>query len=1282
MKRRRDGDPPPFDGLPPAPRELSDEQRAAACRDANRVISASAGTGKTTTLTGIYLGLLSGEIPAGDRRGGGGPGLHPAQIVAVTFTEKAAAELLQRIGEKLNERSRREPPASLLAAHLKKCWEELPGAPIGTIHGFCARLLRLAGARGDLPVGFRMVEREETDEILETALGETAADRLAAGGDDALRGLAREWTVLGTGGLVQTARRLQDELCRRGEPPAVLAGKTDETRLVQTLQRDLESILADLRTQASKMRKGVDRDRLLEATHTTLSLRNCEEGHGFLLGLLDLCCTKSGDFRAGIKCTDVSRRLLEALHLAHAPYRSALARYLQAARERFQREKRRLGVLDFDDLLLEARDLLREQPKLGQGYAFVLIDEFQDTDPLQKEILFRLAFPPDGEPGGKPVRLAIVGDVKQSIYRFRGADVSLMRETCGSGHLAVDHLRSNYRSRRAVLKWVNSLCQTTLWPPSPDAKDISYDPAQHLRPAEDAGREHWDGPAGEWLVPSEGAEWPAMATHRGRQALAIARRIATLVTPEPPAGLVHPSVWDKDEDKDKKGGHLRERLRYRDIAILLRSLKHMRAPLELALARLGIPFQMLGGVSFFTRQEVLDGINLLAWVADPSDSAARLGFWRSLFVQLSDEALFRLAQGDAWESGAALEERDRAAFEAGRALVARLRRGLGRLTAAEMLDLAFTETGFLGVLALRPQGAVAVAAARRLIELARAFEARGATALADLVAWLRERAREEWEDPGGEGKPDLTPDLPEASDAVRIGTIHSAKGLEFNIVIVAELGFARSPSSPPAVYDSQAGLGLRLGREALGLPPRADSVHKRVTEEATRAEESESRRLLYVALTRARDYLILCGEPAKRMRDAETWRKWIAAHEEAARKNDLPSLERVPYDHPELKKARARSTEGVRRGKDGRPGFHLAAVAPALASALSAQAAGLRKLLEAGPRPPPRAGGEERREEISVTALARFLSCPRRFMLEQYAVPGKVGTDTILEGQNGICPHFPADESAETEQADEADPEARALGTAAHAALEAAFTSGQVEEAEGAWQASLAALGADPRGAGARACFQRVVRTLAGPWAQSVLALPPARRLAERPFQWQVTVSGGHVTLTGILDLLVQSGNGRHSVVDYKLAGMKAMAADGPGREALVRYAWQVGLYAQAAAKLLGLPGEVVEPALLFLEDAPAPPVPLARLPLSPALPASIPEEGLRRALGTFLTARCAARASEFGDSMDVHAVPESPGALDAFPKEAWPLDGAARARERSRCAAEHCPFVKACFGA
>jgi hypothetical protein len=256
------------------------------------------------------------------------------------------------------------------------------------------------------------------------------------------------------------------------------------------------------------------------------------------------------------------------------------------------------------------------------------------------------------------------------------------------------------------------------------------------------------------------------------------------------------------------------------------------------------------------------------------------------------------------------------------------------------------------------------------------------------------------------------------------------------------------------------------------------------------------------------------------------------------------------------------------------------------------------------------------------------------------------------------------EEPAETERADELDRDARSLGTAAHAALEAAFSSGQVEEAEAAWQASLAALGVDPQGAGARDCFQRVAKTLAGSWAQSVLALPAARRFAERPFQWQIAAAGGHVTLTGILDLLIEDSDRHYSVVDYKLAGMKAMAADGPGREALTRYAWQVGLYAQAAARLLDVPGEAALAALLFLEDAPAPPVPLARLPLSPAPPARITEAGLRGALAALLAARRAV------------------GAPDAFPKETWPLDGAARPRERSRCEGERCPFVEACFGA
>ncbi|MCW8133085.1 MAG: UvrD-helicase domain-containing protein [Planctomycetota bacterium] len=947
-----------------ARREMTPEQREAALLASNRVLSASAGTGKTFTLTEIYLGLLAGTAKPGKPAP-----LYPSQIVAVTFTEKAAAELRDRVRRELDERLLAERDAGRLA-HLRRCREELPGAPISTIHAFCARLLREAGERPGVPAGFAVMEEAESAELLDRALSDTAAEALSAGTASPLRTLAREWGVAPGGefGLVPAARRLIRTLRTSGKNPDVLAPDLVEQNHRERLEAALAEIYDAIRQAPDKGRSKPPPE-LRELAEGDPGVGGLESARKRVLAIY-YHCTQSSSSKLYKWAEDagLDGLLEEALSAAHAPYRAALAKYVEAGMAAFRREKLRAGALDFDDLLLEARRLLCEDAEIAHAYAFVLIDEFQDTNPLQKDVLYRVAFPPNGEPDAGEVKLAIVGDVKQSIYRFRGADVRVMAEACDA--FDVKPLRRNFRSRRAVIEWINGFCARTLWPPRTDA--FSYGERHELEPDPDPRRHAWDGPAGELLARAGEGEQEASAGLRWQQAQAIARRVRALVAPSG-GELPRPGIWMRREKR------VRPEVKYADVAILARSLKHMRIPLELALGRMGIPFRMLGGVSYYTRPEILDASNLLAWTADPEDSGALLGLLRSPFVQLSDAAVYDLMRVIVGGPGpverlktfaqrppAAWSARDRESLARGAALLEALETRRGTCTAAGLIDLACAQTGFLSVLAMQPQGETAVAAVRRLIEQSREFEARGARTLGDFVELLREKADAEWDDQGAEGGPDLTPDLPESLDAVQIGTVHGAKGLEFPIVVLADMGFERPGGSESALLHDR-GVGLRLGSESDGMRARADSIHEWADRLNRQEEDAESRRLLYVALTRACDYLILAGE--RRRKSGGLWRALIDQHEEAG-----PALARIPYDHPELLAAREDAGRALVRFEDGR-----AEVKPPPGPAPAPEAAArIRALLEHATRPPAPVGGV-RKAEVSVSEFARFLSCPRRY---------------------------------------------------------------------------------------------------------------------------------------------------------------------------------------------------------------------------------------------------------------------------------------------------------------
>lgn len=1218
-------------GSPPSRTEARDvrrvptsEQRQATVPIANRMISASAGTGKTFALTEIYLGLLTGAA-FGSRE----QALRPAQVVAVTFTEKAAAELRGRVREELDARMQAEPETAEL---LKRCKDELPGAPIGTIHGFCGRLLRDAGERAAVPAGFSVLEEDESLALLDRALLDTAAETLEREPGSALTVLAREWGVGASGkaGLVPVARTLMRTLRTRG------LEVTDLLPLAGATPRDHgQALLADLYAAVREVPdKGRSRpgEALRELVGSEPQPRDAEMARRMLLEFNGACANKSGGLPKWAQDVGLEEQIATALDSLHAPLRKALLDYLAEARRRFQTEKRRLGGLDFDDLLLEARALLRDEPDRARTYGFVLIDEFQDTNPLQKDVLFRLAFPPEGVPAPGLPRLAIVGDIKQSIYRFRGAAVEVMQAACDG--LDLKPLRQNFRSRRTVLDWINHFCACGMWSGS---TGFTYDARHELAAGPPAERHAWSGPPGE-LLKLQGEE-SDLSAEQGRwaQAQAIARRIRTLVAPREGSALPRPVLWDR---KDQVR---REEVRYRDLAILMRSLKGMRVYLELALTRLGIPFRMLGGASFYTRPEILDACNLLSVAADPQDEPALLGLLRSPFVQLSDGAIFELLEAARAGARPAAEclrmarpacvqkwnAADTNAFERGCRLLHELDLGRGSRTAAEILDHACIETGFLSLLVLRPQGEVAVAAVRGLIEISRRYESRGARTLADFSAWLREKADAEWDAPGQGGGPDLMQDLPENVDAVQIGTIHSAKGLEFPVVFLAELGALPPHATPAALFDGEGRLGLRAGCQAAGVAACADRLHDRAVEHERQAENAESRRLLYVALTRARDYLVLSGEQG---RTAGPWRKWIDAYDAVAESEGLPRLAQVDCQTPEILEAAAGSAAGL---------LHLLKAGQRVPDAFSGPEAARVRALVDDVRKPPHVAGGARTAEVSVSVLARFLDCPRKFQYEALGGGVVPEQDDVLGEPEKQAEHFRG-VARET---------AREMGTAAHAALEAAFASGRPEAARETWRQR--AVGASWPVKRAEQAWAGIEALLKSAWGRAVLAQPADRRRPECALRWRVALGDKRaVVLTGTLDLLAGASGQAWQVVDYKLTAADACAAG-----ALRRYAWQAGIYALAAARLLNVEDAAVEPALLFLEDEHPEPRPVSKLP--GAAQAQLRFSALQAALNRYLD--CHGGAAHPGEVW-------APGAAVAIP------------RERALCQSESCPFVSRCF--
>ena len=1230
-----------------APRDafaLNDEQRAALTLNKNRIISASAGTGKTHTLTALYLGLLCGRLRPGEALLDEAQWLTraadenikpmlPGEIVAVTFTRKAAAELLERAREGLAKELNRSGLPKHLASHLQKCWEQLPGAPVTTIDAYCARLLREAGARSPAPSGFSVLEQDEAAKLQNESFTLAAAEMLEANSNLYLELLAREWQIdTGYGGLLPTARGLFESLRVRGIAPLALKIESPAAALDEMRASLLELFAKVLTVKASK-----NTEKLVRFCKTPLPMGTHEEMREAIICLSELFYTGKGEMRvvftkAGIE----DPRLCDLLDGLHAPFVNALLDFIHNAAERYSQSKRAANAVDFNDLLHYTRELVKVGP-FHSDCSFMLIDEYQDTNPLQNAVLRSIS---KSNAVAADARLAVVGDCKQSIYRFRGADVQLMTKCETDSDFALASLCSNFRSRRPVIQFLNAFFET-VWPTTGDANaGIVYDERQHLTEAGTAERHGWSGPAAELLVLD--GDPPKAELHRWQQARVIAQRIGALVNPvqvqlEPGVNaLIHPQVWDKKE------GCLRAP-RYGDIAILARGLKSMRIQLQLALGEMNIPFRMLGGVSFYTRQEVLDTLNLLACAADGSDELSLFGLLRSPFVSLSDGAIWRLQRE---RQGQTLIERigtaaakpqdlnfnpaDALALQAGARLIENLCAARGRKTAAEIIDAACQQTGFLSVLAMQPQGHHAVASVRRVIELSREYESKGARHLMDFVSWLKAKADAEWDAPAGSG--DAASDVDGADEnVVRIGTVHSAKGLEFPIVIAADLGAQPKNSQPAALLYVPTDtaltprLGLSLGVEHKGLKAVRDSVHLLAAESEKNADDAETRRLLYVALTRARDYLILIGETGKRAGGEAIWRR-LLDHFFLIQPG---AVERVHYHHAELAAVTAQPVFGLIALDSGTP--ELLALQPAMASAA------LRAMVNSDDIP---VALRRRDVRISVSQLSRWLACPRRMGFDDLAGPD---VPPVFAEADSIP------DSTEDLEESQAAPDIRELGTAAHAALETLFSGGG--DVADAWAQAASALPPSTENGEVQA---RLDALLKSEWGRATRALAPEKRMVEKAFRLVIKVdaaSASTVTLIGKIDLLSERNAGHWQVCDYKLA---EPSTSGDSR---LRYAWQCAIYALVAAEIMGLSPNKIEPALIFLKTPDAKPTTLKEL--------GFPDDLSNTSLSKILAGLWESVAHE-------------PSQRNAH---VWqPLTDSANSRTLKECTRDSCPYIQKCF--
>jgi ATP-dependent helicase/nuclease subunit A len=827
---------------------LTQQQDAAVTRrEVSVVLSSGAGCGKTHVLTERYLSHLR-------------EGAEVGQIIAITFTDRAARQMRERIRKAVLSElraARGEEESERWARHLRG----LETAQISTIHAFCGALLRQHAVEAGLDPIFDVFDEVMAAnlraEAYADALQELLTSQSAAGDDLRELVLLYGWrpTVAAVEHLVATADEpaWQDWLRRPAED--VARRWTDDDR------RELLPRYVDyLATAAPRIARCLWLLRTTECVgpETRANVRRLLAEAPRLAGAPDLAAAvaqlteaaKVGKERGKAWKTEAD---YEAVKKAFEGFRGDLAerlllftvapegaaeaaavgqRFLRVAAQAVQayrRRKRRAGAVDFADLLLMARDLLRDQPDVREAlqrrYRYLLVDELQDTDPVQMEVVEHLC-------GGELTagKLFGVGDYKQSIYRFRGADASLFQRLRQSvphdGRLG---LTLNFRSQPAVLHFVNALF----------ARHIpGYEP---LRPHHAQVN---PGPCVEFLWSPRGDK-ENVTEARTREADAIARRVAAMVDGEP---LV----------TEGEGGARRPRpVRPGDVVLLFRSMSNV-AIYEAALRRQGLDYYLVGGRAFFAQQEIYDLLNLLRALENPHDEVSLAGTLRSPFCCLSDEALFLVARH---HDGPWAGLHDDATLgqlpEDQRPAAARARRRLDRwhalkdrLPIARLLGEVFADSGYDAAMQFEFLGDRKLANLWKLQEMARAFDRSGLFGLAEFIARLGDLVSRQ-------PREEQAATQPESADVVRLMTIHQAKGLEFPVVFVPDLAARAGGAHQPAAH-WDARLGCVARPPADEEPPPFSDFAARLWKAREAVEEwHEDLRTLYVACTRAQDYLVL-----------------------------------------------------------------------------------------------------------------------------------------------------------------------------------------------------------------------------------------------------------------------------------------------------------------------------------------------------------------------------------------------------------------------------------------
>ena len=834
--------------------EFSPEQkRVISARGKNLLVSAAAGSGKTTVLVERVLSLLR-------------EGVHIDEILIVTFTRAASADMRMKLYRRLSE---------LAQAGDERMYEEterLEYASISTLHSFCTRVIRQNFVLADVDPEFRVLEDAENALMEDNALSavlEDAYQRMDEGmallsegrSPEEIRGMvqalygflsarpdARSWFAEALRLMDGDGKAWTEVLARRAEEAADEAAALTECALELSRRPDgpgnmtkaLESDLDFIRSL-----HGLDYGRLRGALDAFSPMRLgsskgmnpdpdiAEQAKKLRDRVKDILRLQARDF-----VSLPEEESMEDIRMDRPAFRT-LGEMAFDMQNRLREAKKERGALTFNDLEHLTIRVLQDEgarEKLRRKYKYVFVDEYQDTSDIQEAIVSRVA--------GENNRFC-VGDVKQSIYRFRNAEPALFMDACRrslhdeSSELIV--LGRNYRSRGAVIDFVNLIFSRVM---NGGQSEIIYDEDARLHRGRDF--EGADAPVELMLVDKSGETDAAEAgdapeNEEGAEDLMGAEREALLI-----AKRIHEL---QEEDKN---------LRYRDICVITRVRKDVLAPMAAVLAASGIPAYADGSDSVFDALEVMVTLSVLKLLVTRRSELELLCVLRSPMFGLTADQLARIRVASPADSlWQAVENARNDCPQADRfvRLCDAWRELSANLRLDQLIRRILRDTDFYVFAGALPGGRRRQANLDMLCQQALAYERTRGSSLSGFLEYM-ESMRSSGDSSGAH-------ELGENDDVVRLMTAHKSKGLEFKVVFASMLGrqFARSGSDPDVYADKQLGLGWMHADMTLGSQ-RPTLCVKAIRALDRQKELAEELRVLYVTLTRAQERLILTGTSA------------------------------------------------------------------------------------------------------------------------------------------------------------------------------------------------------------------------------------------------------------------------------------------------------------------------------------------------------------------------------------------------------------------------------------